>query len=326
MFACVALVSPLPLSSPEGNDGRSRESRRTNNIDKPVSAFNACGWQKPPMKIWLVSLTLLLLAAVLFIGWSYARFSRAITTDIRRLIATAARNQVVVTPDMVSALPAPARRYFEHSGVVGKPIPRLVRLRQVGRIRANPTDKWMELEAEEFYSTSPPAFVWRAYFPKARLPIVLGRDEYLDGAGSIVMKMLAVYPVANERGQELGPAGLMRYLNEMAWFPAAFLGENVTIEPVDEACFRVTIADRGMTATALLFVDESGRLTNFRAQRFHTGTRTMETWETPMAKHGVLEGLRLPIAGAAVWKLKNGDFPYIELDVTDVKYDEDLRL
>ena len=45
-----------------------------------------------------------------------------------------------------------------------------------------------------------------------------------------------------------------------------------------------------------------------------------------MAKHGVLEGLRLPIAGAAVWKLKNGDFPYIELDVTDVKYDEDLRL
>lgn len=278
------------------------------------------------MKIWLISLILLLLAAVLFIGWSYARFARAITTDIRRLVATAARNQVVVTADMVSTLPAPARRYFEHSGVVGKPIPRLVRLRQVGRIRANPTDKWMDLEAEEFYSTSPPAFVWRAHFPKTRLPIVLGRDEYLDGAGSIVMKMLAVYPVADERGQELGPAGLMRYLNEMAWFPAAFLGENVTIEPVDEACFRVTIADRGMTATALMFIDEEGRLINFRAQRFHTGTRTMETWETPMAKHGVLEGVRLPIAGAAVWKLKNGDFPYIELEVTDVKYDENLRL
>jgi hypothetical protein len=63
------------------------------------------------MKIWLISLTLLLLAAVLFIGWSYARFARAITTDIRRLVATAARNQVFVTADMVSTLPAPARRY-----------------------------------------------------------------------------------------------------------------------------------------------------------------------------------------------------------------------
>ena len=192
---------------------------------------------------------------------------------------------------MISAPPAPARRYFEHSGVAGKPIPRLVRLRQAGRIRANPADKWMELEAEEFYSTSPPGFVWRAYFPKASLPIVLGRDEYLDGAGSIVMKMLSVYPVADERGEELGPASLMRYLNEMTWFPAAFLGENVTIEPVDEACFRVTIADRGMTATALMFVDEEGQLTNFRAQRFHTGTRTMETWETPMSKHGEFEGV-----------------------------------
>ena len=35
-----------------------------------------------------------------------------------------------------------------------------------------------------------------------------------------------------------------------------------------------------MTATALMFIDKSGRLTNFRAQRFKTGTRTMETWET----------------------------------------------
>ncbi len=121
------------------------------------------------------------------------------------------------------------------------------------------------------------------------------------------------------------PALCVRYLNEMTWFPAAFLGENVTIEPVDESCFRVTIADRGMTATALMFVDEDGRLTNFRAQRFHTGRRTMETWETPMAKHGAFEGVNLPTAGAAVWKLKNGDFPYIELEVIDVKYDEDLR-
>ena len=280
---------------------------------------------KLPM-IWLITLSLLLLTAFLFIGWSYARFARAITTDVRRLQGAAARDQIIIAADMLSALPAPARRYFEYSGVVGKPIPRLISLRQVGHIRANPTDKWMELEAEEFYSTSPPAFVWRAYFPKRRLPIVLGLDEYINGRGSIVMKMLSVYPVADERGEELGPAGLVRYLNEMTWFPAAFLGNNVTIETVDEACFRVTITDRGMTATALMFVGEDGRLTNFRAQRFNTATRTKETWETPMTRHGSFEGVRLPIAGAAVWKLKNGDFSYVELEVTDVKYDEDLRL
>jgi len=76
------------------------------------------------MKTWLVSLSLLMLAAVLFIGWSYARFACAISNDVRRLIAAAARDRVVVTPDMITALPPPARRYFEHTGVVGKPIPR----------------------------------------------------------------------------------------------------------------------------------------------------------------------------------------------------------
>jgi len=32
-----------------------------------------------------------------------------------------------------------------------------------------------------------------------------------------------------------------------------------------------------------------------------------------MSKHGAFEGIHLPIAGAAVWKLKNGGFSYIEL-------------
>jgi hypothetical protein len=178
---------------------------------------------------------IILIAAGLFLGWSYARFSRAMSGDVRRLVAAAARDRIVVTAEMIALVPPPARRYFIHSGVVGKAIPRLVRLRQVGRIRQSLQDKWMDFEAEEFYSTSPPAFVWRAYFPSSKLPVALGRDEYLDGKGSILMKMLAVYPLADEHGDELGPAGLMRYFNEMTWFPAAFLGRNVTIEPVDDA-------------------------------------------------------------------------------------------
>ncbi len=47
----------------------------------------------------------------------------------------------------------------------------------------------------------------------------MGRDEYLGGRGSIVMKMLALLPVADEHGEELGAAGLMRYLNEMMGSP-----------------------------------------------------------------------------------------------------------
>jgi hypothetical protein len=204
--------------------------------------------------------------------------------------------------------------------VVGTAIPGIVRVRQHGRIRSSPAAAWMNWEATEVYSTQPPAFVWRAYLPRKRLPVVIGRDEYLQGEGSILMKAAAIYPVADERGEALGAAGLMRYLNEMIWFPAAFLGSNVTIGPADEDSFTATIADRGTTVTATLFVDGEGRLVNFRARRFNTATGRLEVWETPMTHHGERAGSQVPVAGSAVWKLADGDFAYIELSVDAVSY------
>jgi hypothetical protein len=221
---------------------------------------------------------------------------------------------------MLSHLPVPAQRYLRHAGIVGTAIPGIVRVRQHGRIRSSPAAAWMNWEATEVYSTQPPAFVWRAYLPRKRLPVVIGRDEYLEGEGSILMKAAAIYSVADERGEALGAAGLMRYLNEMIWFPAAFLGSNVTIGPADEDSFTATIADRGITVTATLFVDGQGRLLNFRARRFNTATGRLEVWETPMTHHGERAGVQVPVAGSAVWKLADGDFAYIELSVDAVRY------
>ena len=117
-------------------------------------------------------------------------------------------------------------------------------------------------------------------------------------------------------------AGLMRYLNEMMWFPAAYLGHNVTILPVDDASFAVRIVDGTLVAEGRLFIDPEGRLTNFRAIRYNTGTQSEETWETPVSAWGRLAGLELPTRGAADWKLFGGDLRYIELEITSVTYEQ----
>lgn len=264
---------------------------------------------------------LILAAAALLLVWSHWRWNEAIEADIHRLSAAAVRDVVTVSEEMLAPLPVPVRRYLAYSGVIGKPIPNTVRLTQRGRIRSAADASWMNLEATQHYSTEPPAFVWKASFPTRNLPIVLGRDEYLDGAGSILMKMLSLFAVADESGERMNEASLMRYLNEMMWFPAAFLGDNVTWAPIDDTSTTVTIRDRGMSATATVFIDAEGRLVNFRAERFNTATRTMETWETPMAAYAEYAGLRLPSKGSAVWKLAGGDFTYIELEIVEVVYD-----
>lgn len=264
------------------------------------------------------------LIAVGAIGWvaiATWRTAAAIDAELAAMLANARPAGVIVTEDMVARLPEPVQRYLRYSNVIGTPIPSTVRLTQAGRIRGAPDANWMALEAEETYTTNPPAFVWRAWFPRRQLPFVLGRDEYAGARGSILMKMAGTFAVANEHGAELGPAGLMRYLNEMMWFPAAFLGTNVTMTQVDSHSFNVTIADSGVTASATLFIDAEGRLTNFRATRYNTGSRSMETWETPIRDYGDYNGMRLPSRGEGVWKLPSGDFSYIDLEILTVAYD-----
>lgn len=252
---------------------------------------------------------------------SWLAFSRAIDRETAALVAAARPVGRTVTEAAVARLPPPVQRFMRKAGVIGRPIPSIVRLRQVGRMRTAPTAAWMNFEADQVYTVAPPGFVWRAYFVSRGLPFVFGRDTYSGGGASILMKALGVVPVADVGGSELGAAGLMRYLNEMMWFPAAYLAPNVSWRAIDERSAEVSVTDSGLTARATLVFDGDDRIVDFRAQRFNTDTRSLETWETPISGHRELNGLLLPAGGQGVWKLDGGSFAYIELDVVALAYD-----
>lgn len=274
------------------------------------------------LKLALVVVLAITVAAAIAAIAANRLWNGAIDRDVARLEAAASREPAVVTEQMLAAVPAPVARYLAHSGVVpGTPVPRLVRLTQRGRIRSSAEAQWMTFEATQTYSTDPPAFVWKMWMPSRAAPLVLGRDTYLDGAGSIAMKMLSAFPVADERGEAMNAASLMRYLNEMMWFPAAFLGDNVRWRGLDDHAAEVTLTDRGMSATATLRFADDGRLESFRAIRYNTGTGRPETWETPLRADAPFAGLLLPSRGAATWRLAGGDFTYIELEITGIVYD-----
>ena len=271
------------------------------------------------MVVGLLAIVVLVTVAGLgWVGWSYWRFSVHMDVAVKLLRAAAAPPGLTVTEEMLAPLPEPAQRYLRASRIVGTPIPTTVTLWQKGRIRSSPATDWMALEAEETYSLLPPAFVWRAYLPSRGLPMAIGRDQYGFGEGSILIKMAGAIPVADEHGAELGPAGLMRFLNEMMWFPSAFLLPQVRITPVDNDRFQATLRDGDLKARAVITVDTAGRLIDFTAQRYDTSTRQMLTWRTPISAWADFHGLLLPQRGAAVWERPDGAFSYIELDITDV--------
>jgi len=228
----------------------------------------------------------------------------------------------VVTEEMLADLPEPVRRYLRYTRVVGKPFPGTIWLRQEGKMRAGPGQRWMPLDAEEHYSVQPPGFVWAGTARLGPLPVARARDMYAGGTGRMLVKVASLWPIVDASGEQMDQAGMTRYLSEMIWFPAAFLAANISFEPVDDSSARVTLTDHGQTATGTLFIDQQGKLTDFVAKRYRTlDSSDPDIWSTPFTGYSEFEGLQLPARGKAIYKLPGGDLEYIDVTVTDLHYD-----
>lgn len=270
-----------------------------------------------------IALSIPLFAGLIFAG-GYLRFKANTNEQVRTLFAEAEQKEQVVTPEMLEGLPQPVQRYLRYSGVVGKPLVSTVRLKQQGRIRQDESSPWMPLMAEEYYTVSPPSFVWQAGARVAGIPLMRIRDSYVAGTGRMFITADGLFTVGDMQGDEMDQGSMMRYLNEMMWFPSAFLSDYITWEAIDDNSARVIMTGDARQISAVITFDDQGRLTNFTGERYRDngdGTSDLVLWSTPVSEYGEFGGIRIPVQGRGVWHLESGDLTYIELDILEVEYD-----
>jgi hypothetical protein len=253
------------------------------------------------------------------------RFARLVRADVETILAYATPPRGgVVTEEMLRDLPEPARRYLKYAGVVGRPFVGTVRLTQTGQIQLAAGQPSLPLHAEQHFSVQPPGFVWQVAVPADALPLLRGKDTFLDGTGRMLITAAGLFPIVDATGPELDQGEMLRFLSEMMWFPAGFLGENVSFEPVDAGSARVSLTHAGRTATGTIFVDGDGKLTRFEAERYYPGdggNPSLQRWSTPVDEYGEFNGLRIPVRARAVWSLPAGDLEYIRITVTELQHD-----
>lgn len=176
----------------------------------------------------------------------------------------------------------------------------------------------------ETYTVDPPGFKWIGAVRLLGIPVIRPHDAYVDGRGRMQVTLARFIKLWDLAGEEMDQGSLMRYLNEMVWFPTAFLGTNVAWSAIDERSAGVAITDHGRTAAATMYFDDLGRPTDFVAPRYQhlgKGRFSLEQWATPFTEYGELGGLWIPVAGHAEWRLTSGVLVYAELSLTSVEYD-----
>jgi hypothetical protein len=249
---------------------------------------------------------------------------------LTREVAAAGLPAGPVTADVVSeaeiaALPAVVQRYLRFMGVVGAPRHWSFTAQFQGRFRLRPGLGWMGAEAWQYNSAIGVAriFVMRIRF--AGVVPMTGVDRYLWGRGRMVGKLLGLITVADGQGEEFDIGELTTYLNDaLLLVPSLLLRPGTEWKQVDGSTFEVALTDHGRRVSGRVTIDEQGAPIDFATtDRFADlpgGLRRAE-WHTPISRWGEAAGRPRPERLSAVWRLPEGDLPYIEGGVHDLAYD-----
>ena len=280
-----------------------------------------------PMILGILAVTASLVIICSFIANTL--FSQRVNTEVTALFSNKVQNETknetaIITKADLEGLPECVRSWLEGSGTIGKQRINTVRLKQTGFMRTKKGQSWMPVEAEQYFTTTEPGFIWKAKIKAAPFIHIAGRDKYYEGRGNMLIKPLSFITLADAKGEEINQGTLVRYLSEIVWFPTAALEDYILWEEIDADSAKAHMNYKGITASGVFTFNEKGEVIKFTAERFREsdGSYTMETWAIPMKDHKVFEGIKVPTGAEVIWKLKTGDFSWYKLKITEVEYNK----
>lgn len=230
-------------------------------------------------------------------------------------------SKFIVDEKRIGKLPVLMQRYLEKTGMMGRDNINTVWLKQKGFLRTSPDRKWFPMTAEQYYHIPAGGFIWYGKMQMMPLITLTGVDKFIRGKGSLDIRLLSLLRVAQATGPEADQGELMRYLSEMIWFPAAFLDDRISWEESDRLIVKASIILGGTKAEGMFHFDENGLIRNFTGTRYRGGKNSvLDSWSTPISEYGKIGDYYLPVKGEATWNLKEGDYSYINLEITDIQY------
>jgi hypothetical protein len=261
-------------------------------------------------------------------AWRGPRSFRAEYSRRRETALGTALPAELVTDRDLDRLPEPVRTYVRRAGAVGRRHVTHLELRLHGRIRSGPGARWMTFTGRQFsvFGERP----LRLFHLDARMAgIPVDVLHVFDDAGATMrVKALSLVPMVAASGPDMDRAETVTVFNDLCVLaPGALVDAQVSWRPVDDRRVQASYALDGSTVTAELVFDGNGDLVDFvsddRLRATADGHSFIpQRWSTPVGGYRRFGNWRIAAHGAAHWHAPQpeGEFPYIELDIDDVRY------
>ena len=232
-------------------------------------------------------------------------------------------NLPIISENDIRHLPEIVKKWVRNSGVLGKEKIVSVHLKQIGDMRTKPEGKWMPFTASQHFNVENPAFVWMTKVDAIPVVNMVGRDKLYNEEGEMLIKLASLIPVVNEgKNDKINQGAMIRFLAEICWFPSAALNDNITWESIDATSAKATLIINGKIVSGVFAFSAEGNLVSFEAKRYYGGKddSKLETWHVEMLSYKTFNGITIPNKSSVTWKLKTGDFNWLRLEITDLKF------
>jgi len=222
----------------------------------------------------------------------------------------------------VRNLPSIVRKWLQNSGALNHNRIASVKLKQTGRMNTKPDGKWMDFTATQYFDVKQPAFIWNTRVRMMPLIHLTGRDKLIGGKGEMQIKLLSLIKVVDEGPNEkINKGAMLRFLAETIWFPTAALEDYMQWKEIDSLTAEATLRTSGESVSGVFRFDKNGDFQSFEADRYYGGgpDATQHPWLIEATGYKDFHGYRIPYKARVTWMLPEGDFTWLELEITEVE-------
>ena len=209
------------------------------------------------------------------------------------------------------------------SSVIGKEKVVSVYLKQIGKMRTNLDSKWMNFTAIQHFNIENPAFVWTTKVDALPIINMIGRCKLYKGKGKMLIKLAGLISIVNEgENDKINQGAMIRFLAKICWFPSANIYNYISWEMIDSTLAKATLTINDKTVSGGFSFTIEGDLVAFEAIRYYGGKTNskLKKWAIKMNCYKEFNGIKIPNKSNVIWRLKEGDFNWLDLEIIDLRY------